>query len=190
AQAVFLFSGLIAMTYCFCELDDGTLLCGGGAPTSIGSAQGLSTGPSYHYPVLWRSTDKGETWTNISLNIGNFASLLPLSTEAIHETRILLSLGEQRAFLATYIEGAPNDGTWTPFYLSEDGGDTFVKSLPTSRIGMFADGDANNSLAALVPVQATFANDGSILVLMAAWDEGYIEIWRGVLNQQVAAEHR
>ncbi|HSE46527.1 MAG TPA: hypothetical protein VLA89_14480, partial [Gemmatimonadales bacterium] len=191
----FFFAGLYVMTHCFCELDDGTVLCAGGAPTIVTSGtvtpQTLSSGTlygasAYHYPVVWRSTDKGASWVNVSLGVEG--SGLALEAQYLYEGRSLLALGGQAAFMACYIEQT-NDPNWTPFFITEDGGTTFRKSNPTSRVGMFA--STPDGSDPLVASQATFANDGAVLIAMARWGAEVVEIWRGVPSTAPAQlEHR
>lgn len=187
AKGAFIFSGLFVMTHCFCELDDGTILCGGGAPTAIGSPLNTGGEAAYHYPVVWRSTDKGLTWENISLNVGDFATKLP-TEPGLFESRILLSLGEQSALLVTHIdELLAADFDWTPFYITEDGGDSFQKSMPP-RTGLMGGYGGDVTRPFLYPIQATFANDGSIVVVFHDWFEN-VEIWRGTFGT-AEQEHR
>lgn len=189
-KGAFLFSGLFVMTHCFCELADGTVLCGGGAPTLVTPSEGTgvpqggqgTSQSQYHYPLVWKSTDKGLTWTNISLNVGDFGTRLALESTELWEGRILLSLGGQRALLVCLYEGEglsitggalTNDRTI--FYVTEDG-ETFEESQPLTREG-FLSGSSTN----IYPIQATLANDGSILVVLTDW-ESRVEVWRGSLD--------
>ena len=192
AKGAFIFSGLFVMTHCFCELDDGTILCAGGAPTAISDPLNTGGEPAYHYPVVWRSTDKGITWENISLNVADFGTRLPNEDSELWEGRILLSLGGQAALLVTHID-AITSSDWTPFYITEDGGDSFQKSM-APRVGVMAGVDGALSRPFFYPVQATFANDGSILVVFADWGFGStanVEIWRGTMSEAPAQlEHR
>lgn len=185
AKGSFVFSGLFVMTHCFCELDDGTILCAGGAPTAISDTfhSGL---PAYHYPVAWKSTDKGLTWENISLNIADFGSLLPFGSSEVWEGRILLALGGQSALLITAID-ALTTADWTPFFITEDGGASFQKSMPP-RVGLLAGSNGDRTRPLFWPIQATFANDGSIVVVFVDWFEN-VEIWRGTFGTTVQ-EHR
>lgn len=195
ALGTFIFSGLYVMTHCFCELDDGTVLCAGGAPTVVGpqflglEALGYASiygSEAFHYPVVWRSTNKGVSWENISLNVEG-SDGAPLEAEHFYEGRCLLSLGGQSALLVCLIYAA-SDPNWTPFFITEDGGNTFRKSAPSNRVGMFTMPRGSMNLA---PGQVTFANDGSVLVIMARWDDAIVEIWRGVPSTSPAQlEHR
>src|SRR3990172_159314 len=178
----FVFSSLYVMTHCFCELDDGTVLCAGGAPTAVNPVSNNNqTSPAYHYAVIWRSEDKAETWENISLN-NELPSPLPDANDYWYEGRTLLALGGQAAFLGCNISTDFVDPTWTPFFLTKDGVN-FVKSVPTSRVGMFA---LDASVYPTV-VQTTFADDGTILAIVSLLyagpgNVGQVEIWRGMMT--------
>jgi hypothetical protein len=193
SKGSFLFSGLFVMTHCFCELEDGTVLCGGGAPTMTVPGEGLNvpvgsqaagTG-AFHHPQVWKSTDKGLMWQNVSAGVADFDTRRPLEVDEIWEARLLLALGGQAAFMACHVDqqgGAIGDPDWTPFFVTEDGGVTFQKS-PVPREGFMA---GENEY--FYPMQTTFANDGSILVVLADWSS-HVEIWRGTLGTTVQ-EHR
>lgn len=202
--ATFIFSGLYVMTHAFCELDDGTVLCAGGAPTVAGAATlqdanraSIYGGTnSYHYPVVWRSHDKGETWTNVSLGVEGAGS--GFEADYFYEGRALLALGGQSALMACLIYST-NDPNWTPFFITEDGGTTWKKSAPANRVGMFSAGANPGSSALGSPVrqmdleipQLTFANDGAVLAIAARYDDAVCEIWRGVPSTAPAQlEHR
>jgi len=197
--------GLIVMTHAFCELDDGTVLCCGGAPEGAApmSAEpwvhgtggtGFTAaldgqGTIYHYPQVWRSTDRGANWTNVSKQVADFGTRLPTNATAVIEGRILLALGGSSAFMATYIEEDPGaGGDWTPFFVTDDGGLTWQKSIPP-RVGMMASNNFNGARV-LVPQQATFTNDGRIIVALLD-NEGTVELWMGTLgNAPVISGHR
>jgi hypothetical protein len=196
AKGSFIFSGLFVMTHAFCEFDDGTLLCAGGAPTAVGDPLNIGGESAYHYPVVWRSTDKGLTWENVSLGVADFGTRLPLESSELWEGRILLSLGGQSALMVTHIDatfpvagGPPGEATtdWSPFFITEDGGTTFQKSA-VPRVGLMTGAGGVITRPFLYPIQATFANDGSILVVFTDWDTS-VEIWRGTYGS-APQEHR
>jgi hypothetical protein len=198
--------GLIQMTHRFCEMDDGTLICVGGAPEGSGPpmdpsfvgsggpewlAARAALGPIYHYPQVWRSVDKGLSWTNVSRQVGDFGTLLPLDSQVVTEGRLLVNLGDNCAFLAIFIESLGVAKTilgneWTPFYISQDGGQTFEKS-PVPYIGIMTDAD-DLDFGSVVPQQVTFTNEGNLLVVLHD-NLSAVEIWLGEINVTPSA-HR
>ena len=111
----------------FAHLGNGVILAGGGAPTIVPGDEQKPFGSRtyYHFPQLWRSNNPAEdpldTWENISLNIGHFATTLPISGPTQYRVNEVLSLGDGNAVLGLYVRG-PND---YPFWFTNDYGDSF-----------------------------------------------------------------
>ncbi len=115
-------------------------------------------------PKVWRSTDQGATWAEITDSIPNFT--------ASNQNPVVegLDLGGGRILLA--LSGRPDQLGASNYRLSEDAGVTWANATVGAHI------EAQS--VAVFPFQMAHMDDGSVIVTLDYLGGNKNEIWRGI----------